>query len=134
MKPLASLAAAFAATVAPVSALACNPVQPRPYLRDAPPGRIDDNQIVAEVELDMDTPVSVRDQGTRFRVRRMIEGEPAVALVVPFEICSPETPGRLSGFMVATRISREGDVLVVNPVQLESGLFHAPLMTPRSTE
>jgi hypothetical protein len=116
------------------SALACGNVPPRPYLREAQPERTNDSQIIAEVEMDLATPLTTTDQGIRFRVRRMIQGEPAATLVVRSERCSPTTPGRLSGFMVAWEMRREGDVVVVHPLPLGSGLFDVPRLTGPAVE
>lgn len=132
MKRVIALAAALVAATMPAGASACGRVQPRPYLRAEPPDYIGDNEIVAQVELDTITPLSVRDQGVRFRVLWMIKGEPAQSLIVLRSMCSSETPGRQSGYLVATRDDRQGDTLVVRPVVPMVSSFYA--LPPRPGE
>ena len=131
MKGFVFLASASVALTMASNAMACGMTRERPYLSAAMPDRIRDDAIVAEVEMDMGARLSIQDKGIRFRVRRTIQGEQAEFLIVPWESCWGGTPGRLSGYIVAARVSRDGNALVVRPVLPESSMFsNLPVTAP----
>lgn len=131
MKRISCLAAGLAALTMAPGAMACG--RTPTYVRLLPPDEVSEDAIVAEVEMDLSRLPSLLDRGIRFRVRRMIQGEPAEFLITPAESCVDGMPGRAAGYIVATRVRRDGDTLVVSPVIQWDGLFPDAAETPPAT-
>lgn len=107
--------AACSAMLASDVAKACGAVAHREFIHETLPLSFPADAIVAEVEFNDADLVPPGFSGPRFRVRRMIQGESAPAIIVLPDICASIFGSRTSGFIIGQLVGRENGIPVVSP-------------------